>query len=156
MVPSRIVALPALPLTSNGKVDLAALPAPDWGGDARTTTPPRDPVEATLAGIWTDLLGTATAVGVHDNVFAVGGHSLTATRFVARVADRYRVNLPVHHVFASPTIAQLAAIVVADPAFASPDVSSHPELEALSDEDLDELLRAALAQRERRRDTPSA
>jgi hypothetical protein len=89
---------------------------------------------------------------MHDNLFALGGHSLTATRFVARVADTYGVSLPVHHVFATPTIAELAELVSADPQFGQAgDSSRHAELEALSDEDLDDLLRAALAQRNRRR-----
>jgi hypothetical protein len=88
---------------------------------------------------------------VHDNLFALGGHSLTATRFVARAADAFGVSLPVHHVFTGPTIAQLAAVISADPGFG---LASRPpkyaELDELSDEELDELLRAALAQRYRR------
>jgi len=153
MVPSLVVALPALPLTPTAKVDRAALPAPQWGApsSAADRVEPSNPVEATLARIWSDLLATKAPVGVHDNLFALGGHSLTATRFVARVADTYGVSLPVHHVFASPTIAELAEIVSADPNFGVVATSSHhAELEALSDEDLDELLRAALAQRNRR------
>ena len=153
MIPALLVALPALPLTPNAKVDRAALPAPQWRcsviGGGRVQ--PRNPVEATLAKIWSDLLGTETPVGVHDNLFALGGHSLTATRFVARVADTYGVSLPVHHVFAGPTIAELAEVVSADPDFGLAAGSSRQaELDALSDEDLDELLRAALAQRNRR------
>ena len=154
MVPALVVALPALPLTPTAKVDRAALPAPQWGASpsAAGRVQPRNPVEATLAAIWSDLLATEEPVGVHDNLFALGGHSLTATRFVARVADTYGVNLPVHHVFAGPTIAELAEVVSADPHFgAAADSSRHAELDALSDDDLDELLRAALAQRNRRR-----
>jgi amino acid adenylation domain-containing protein len=153
MIPALVVALPALPLTPNAKVDRAALPAPQWGTPASAAghVEPRNPVEATLAKIWSDLLDTPAPVGVHDNLFALGGHSLTATRFVARVADTYGVSLPVHHVFASPTIAELAEVVAADPDFGLAAGSSrHAELDALSDEDLDELLRAALAQRNRR------
>ncbi|MEO6503624.1 MAG: amino acid adenylation domain-containing protein [Jatrophihabitantaceae bacterium] len=154
MVPALIVALPALPLTPNAKVDRAALPAPEW--DVRPATvervEPRNPVEETLARIWGELLATPTAVGVTDNLFALGGHSLTATRFVARVADTYGVNLPVHEVFARPTIAELAEIVAKDPDFGQ--VDSAAELDELSDEALDELLRAALAQRNRRRAAP--
>ncbi len=152
MVPAFIVALPALPLTPNAKVDRAALPAPQWGAPSTTEhAPPRNPVEATLARIWSDLLGNEAKIGVHDNLFALGGHSLTATRFVARVGDAYGVSLPVHHVFASPTIAELAELVSADPNFgAAPASSRHAELDALSDEDLEDLLRAALAQRNRR------
>ena len=154
MIPALVVALPALPLTPNAKVDRAALPAPQWGApsSAAGRVEPRNPVEATLAQIWSDLLATEAPVGVHDNLFALGGHSLTATRFVARVADTYGVSLPVHHVFAGPTIAELAEVISADPDFGHAAGSSrHAELDALSDEDLDELLRAALAQRNRRR-----
>ena len=153
MVPALAVALPALPLTPNAKVDRSALPAPQW--DAPTSAdsvPPRNPVEATLARIWGDLLDTEAPIDVHDNLFALGGHSLTATRFVARVAHTYGVHLPVHQVFAAPTIAELAEMVSADPQFGfAAAASRHAELDALSDEDLEELLRAVLAQRNRRR-----
>ena len=158
MIPELVVALPALPLTPNAKVDRAALPPPQWDAPASAAgrVEPRNPVEATLARIWGDLLDTHAPVGVHDNLFELGGHSLTATRFVARVADTYGVSLPVHHVFAGPTIAELAEVVSADPEFGlAGDSSRHAELDALSDEDLDELLRAALAQRNRRRATAS-
>jgi hypothetical protein len=113
---------------------------------------PRNPVEATLAQIWGDLLGTRAPVGVHDNLFALGGHSLTATRFVARLGDAYGVQLPVHQVFAGPTIAELAEVIAADPDFrVTNSPSRHAELDALSDDELDALLRAAIAQRNRRR-----
>ena len=153
MVPALVVALPALPLTPNAKVDRAALPAPRWGAPPSSAgrVQPRNPVEATLARIWSDLLATQEPVGVHDNLFALGGHSLTITRFVARVADTYGVGLPVHQVYSAPTVAELAGVVSADPDFGLAAGSSrHAELDALSDEDLDELLRAALAQRNRR------
>ena len=154
MIPALMVALPALPMTPTAKVDRAALPAPRWGASpsAAGRVPPRNEVEATLVGIWSDLLATEEPVGVHDNLFAAGGHSLTATRFVARVAGTYGVSLPVHHVFAGPTIAELAEVISADPEFGlATNSSRHAELDALSDDDLDELLRAALAQRNRRR-----
>jgi amino acid adenylation domain-containing protein len=153
MVPDLLIALPTMPLTPNGKVDRAALPAPNWGSllPAGEHVEPRNPVEATLAGIWADLLAVPVRIGAHDNLFAIGGHSLTATRFVARVADTYGVQLPVHQIFARPTIAELAELVTADENFGRVSESRHTELDALSDEDLDELLRAALAQRNRRR-----
>jgi amino acid adenylation domain-containing protein len=153
MVPSLVVTLPALPLTPNAKVDRAALPAPQWGSSpsAVERVEPRNPVEATLVRIWSDILATQEPVGVHDNVFAAGGHSLTATKFVVRLADIYGVNLPIYQVFASPTIAELAEIISADPDFGRATRSPrHVDLDALSNEDLDELLRAALAQRHRR------
>jgi amino acid adenylation domain-containing protein len=157
MVPALAVALPALPLTPSAKVDRSALPAPQWDAPASAdSVPPRNPVEATLARIWGDLLDTQAPIGVHDNLFALGGHSLTATRFVARVVHTYGVHLPVHQVFAGPTIAELAELVSADPQFGlAAAASRHAELDALSDEDLDELLRAVLAQRNRRRASPA-
>ena len=91
-------------------------------------------------------------MGVRDNLFALGGHSLTVTRFVASVGDTYGVKLPVYQVFVSPTIAELAEVIAAYPDFrVTEDLSRHAELDALSDEDLDELLRTALAERNRRR-----
>jgi amino acid adenylation domain-containing protein len=153
MIPGLIVALPALPLTPTAKVDRAALPAPTWEiMPARAGhVDPRNPVEATLAQIWGDLLAAPAPVGVHDNLFALGGHSLTITRFVVRVADTYGVSLPVHQVYNAPTVAELAEVVSAHPDFGVAEASSrYAELDALSDEELDELLRAALAQRNRR------
>ncbi len=154
MIPALVVALPALPLTLTAKVDRASLPAPEWSAvtPAAGRVEPRNSVEATLAQIWGDLLDAHAPVGVHDNLFALGGHSLTATRLVARVGDTYGVELPVHQVFAGPTIAELADVIAAHPDFrVTAGSSRHTELDALSDEDLDELLRAALAQRNRRR-----
>jgi hypothetical protein len=149
-------------LTPTAKVDRASPPAPEWSAVSSSAgrVEPRNPIEATLARIWGDLLETQAPVGVRDNLFALGGHSLTATRFVARVGDTYGVKLPVHQVFLSPTIAELAEVIAAYPDFrATEDLSRHAELAALSDEDLDELsdedldalLRTALAERNRRR-----
>jgi amino acid adenylation domain-containing protein len=158
MIPSLVAALPALPLTPSAQVDRAALPAPHWDGEPSAIghLEPRTPVEATLARIWGDLLATEAPIGVHANLFALGGHSLTATRLVARVADVYGVSLPVHQVFAGPTIAELAEVISADPGFrrAATTAPRHAELSGLSDEDLDELLRAALAERNRRQARP--
>jgi hypothetical protein len=131
-------------------------PLPTGGRSAASSAAgrvePRNPVEATLAQIWGDLLDPPASVGVHDNLFALGGHSLTATRFVARLGDAYGVQLPVHQVLASPTIAELAETVAAHPDFSVTKGSSrHTELDALSDDDLEALLSAALAQRNRRR-----
>jgi hypothetical protein len=132
----------------------AALPAAQWGASsaAADLVKPRNPVEATLARIWADLLAAAAPISVHANLFALGGHSLTATRFVARVADTYHVSLPVHQVFAGPTIAQLAEVISSDPDFGNmPGSPRHAELDALSDKDLEELLHAAISQRNRRK-----
>ncbi len=159
---TAVADLPMLPaaqrdeliIERNRQGDAEALPP-----DLAEHVEPRNPVEATLAQIWGDLLGTQTPVGVHDNLFALGGHSLTVTRFVARLSGTYGVELPVHQVFAGPTIAELAEVITAYPDFRVTKSSSRPtelvalsdeDLDALSDEDLDTLLHAALVHRNRR------
>ncbi|HKV09853.1 MAG TPA: amino acid adenylation domain-containing protein, partial [Thermoanaerobaculia bacterium] len=110
MVPAFFVALPALPLTANGKVDRAALArlGPVPGGGERETVLPRNPLEERLAGIWSEVLGVAT-VGVHDNFFELGGHSLLAVQVISRVSDALGVDLPLAGLFEEPTVAGLAS-----------------------------------------------
>jgi amino acid adenylation domain-containing protein len=120
LVPSRFCILSALPLTANGKVDARALLAaverldgegeePGAAGPERV--PPRNPVEETLAGFWAALLGRRE-VGVHDDFFACGGHSLLAIQLASRVRDAFGVELPLRLLFESPTVADLAGVVV--------------------------------------------
>jgi len=149
MVPT-LVTLPALPLTRDGEVDRAALPAPEWPGPV-TRVPPRNPVETAIAGIWADLLGTTEPIGVHDNLFGLGSGSLAAVRFASWVADTYGVPLPMHRIAAAPTIAALAGIVSADLNSApAGETTGDAELAAMSDDELDDLLRAVRAARYRR------
>ena len=109
MVPSVFVVLDALPLTPSGKVDRRALPEPEGRAEAAAEyVPPRDAVEELLCDIWSQVLGVER-VGVHDDFFDLGGHSLLVTRVLARVRDALRVELPVRAVFERPTVAQLAA-----------------------------------------------
>jgi amino acid adenylation domain-containing protein len=148
MVPA-LVTLTALPLTGDGEVDRAALPAPEW---AVTQAAPGNPVEAAMVRIWSDLLGTTEPVGVHDNLFGLGSGSLAVVRFAAQIADTYGVHLAVHRIVETPTIAALAEIVSADLESARiTEGARAAELAALSDEELDDLLRALFAALGRRR-----
>ncbi len=108
MVPSWFVGLAELPLTSHGKVDRAALPAPDPRlAGAGAGEPPRTPAEEALAELWGEVLGL-DRVGRDDDFFALGGHSLLVTQLVARAREAFGVEMPLRAFFETPTIAALA------------------------------------------------
>jgi amino acid adenylation domain-containing protein/FkbM family methyltransferase len=113
MIPGSYVMLLELPVGPNGKIDRRALPEP-----ARQRTrlkenyaPPRTQPEKLLAEIWEEILGIER-VGIHDNFFALGGHSIRATQLIARLRRTFQIMLPVRSVFEAPTIAALAAVVL--------------------------------------------
>ncbi len=111
MIPSAWVTLEELPLTSNGKLDRKALPAPDPAAGADGfRVPPRDPVEGRVAAIWEELFDVPM-VGVFDDFFDLGGHSLLALRLAVRIRQEFGRELPVATVLASPTVAGLADVL---------------------------------------------
>ena len=112
MMPSAFVVMKEFPLNPNGKVDKKALPAPEF----RTQTmraqhvSPRDHIERLLAGIWCELLGVDD-IGVHDNFFDLGGHSLIGIQLLAQVEQQHGKSLALKTLFQAPTIAGMAKLL---------------------------------------------
>ncbi|SDP94319.1 non-ribosomal peptide synthetase [Lentzea jiangxiensis] len=106
MVPTSVVVVERLPLTANGKVDRNALPEPDSSAHGAYRQP-RTATEHVLAQIFAEVLGL-DRVGIDDNFFDRGGHSLRAIRLIHRVREELGVEIPIHIVFQHSTIATLA------------------------------------------------
>jgi amino acid adenylation domain-containing protein len=108
MVPGAWRVMDALPLTPSGKVDRRSLPEPDALTAAdETHVAPRTPAEQMVADAWAEVLGVRP--GAHDDFFALGGHSLAATRVVARIRRAFGIHLSLRALFEAPTVAGLAA-----------------------------------------------
>src|SRR4029077_2214201 len=159
MVPAALVTLAALPLTANGKVDRAALPAPggepgEAGGAAAGSLAgspaggaPRDAIEESVAAVLAELLDLPQ-VGTGDDFFALGGHSLLAIRVASRLRDLLGVDLPLRAVFENPTAAELAVqarALLAGGGTAGPPLVPLPRAVA-SDEGTGPLLPLSFAQ----------
>jgi amino acid adenylation domain-containing protein len=112
MVPSAVVALEAMPLTANGKLDRAALPVPEAsGGECESTRgAPSDDLERDLQSIWEAMLGIHP-IGVEDSFFDIGGHSLLAIRLLDAVERRFGRTLGLATLFEGPTIRGQAALL---------------------------------------------
>jgi amino acid adenylation domain-containing protein len=112
MIPTHFVFLGSLPLTPNGKVDRKVLPAPSNESTEASATfvGPRTRIEKKLAAIWTNLM-KIEKISVHDDVFELGAHSLTAVRAVTQIREAFGVELPFATLFEAPTIASMAKIL---------------------------------------------
>ncbi|MEK8110156.1 phosphopantetheine-binding protein [Micromonospora sp. M12] len=112
MVPHHYLPIDHIPLSANGKTDLAALPDPWNVVEPTTATPPRTGTEATLVEIWRDVLGRAD-FGVEDNFFELGGDSLHAVHILTRVRDAFALppgtEAGLQVLFENPTVAAFAA-----------------------------------------------
>lgn len=117
MIPTGMMLLDALPLTSNGKVDRRALPAPVLLSASPEPERPCTPLERTLIEIWTQVLGQTlsasqvSSFNIHQSFFTSGGHSLLAAQVVLRINEEMHLNLPIISIFNAPTIAQMAAFI---------------------------------------------
>ncbi|HSK77358.1 MAG TPA: amino acid adenylation domain-containing protein, partial [Thermoanaerobaculia bacterium] len=119
MVPAAFVALPALPLTSSGKLDRKALPEPGSEETSEKPVAPRTPAEELLAAIFAEVLGVGR-VGIAEDFFALGGHSLLATQVASRVRSVFGVELPVRAIFETATVEGLAGRLGASAPVPSP------------------------------------
>lgn len=160
MIPVTFVTMEALPLTPSGKIDRRALAGLETENSQgiEPYEAPRGPVEEKLAEIWAAVL-RIERVGIRDNFFELGGHSLLATQLISRVRNAFKVELPLRKLFESPTVAELASVILE---FEHPskngaantiirDRSGETEelltrIDKLSDEDVDSLLRQTLAE----------
>jgi amino acid adenylation domain-containing protein len=137
MLPGAFVPVERLPMTSSGKLDRGALPAPEdcapalvlphAGGDGRA---PRTAVEERMTAVVAELLGL-DRVGPEDNFFLLGGHSLLGTQIVSRVRDTYGVDLPLRSIFDHPTVAGMGAEI---------ERLLVERVSAMSDDDVEDLL----------------
>ncbi|HLP44298.1 MAG TPA: amino acid adenylation domain-containing protein, partial [Candidatus Kapabacteria bacterium] len=121
MVPAYFVPVEKIPLTSNGKIDSKSLPGPGLKGSEEYAAP-RDAIEKKLTELWTDILvirESAAArqsplveqIGIDDNFFQLGGHSLKATILVSKIDKEFNVKVPLVKVFKSPTIRELSTYI---------------------------------------------
>ncbi|MEO5680212.1 MAG: amino acid adenylation domain-containing protein [Acidimicrobiales bacterium] len=117
MVPSAFTTLGSFPLSTNGKVDRAALPEPEPALPAldRRPAPATTPIEEKVAAIWARVLGLeGIGVGVDDDFFALGGHSLLASQVIAHIREELGTQTPLRAIFEAPTVAGLALRIAAE------------------------------------------
>jgi len=111
MIPAYFITLERLPLNPNGKVDRAALPDPEFGGGTRYTAPVGS-IEIRLVEIWSEVLGIEkNKISTDANFFEIGGHSLNATRMIAKIHKTLNIKIPLAELFKTPTIRELSGYI---------------------------------------------
>ena len=131
MIPSAFVMLDSFPKTSNGKISYRALPAPTFQTQAGTQyEAPRTPIEETIADLFRQLTN-AEKVGLYDNFFQLGGHSLLITQLASRIQSIFEVELSLRTLFEHPTVVDMALMV---------EDKMLEMVEALDDDEIDLLL----------------
>lgn len=115
MIPSAMVSLETLPLTTNGKVDHQALPAPDGDRPALTNSyvAPQNALETLLTNLWAKIPGLER-VGVNDSFFDLGGQSLLATQLLARINELLKIQIPLKTLFAKPAVSDFCAALLSE------------------------------------------
>jgi acyl carrier protein len=144
MIPSAFVFLEEYPLTPNKKIDRKALPAPDQTRPEliQQYMAPRDEIEEATANAFASVL-KVERVGIYDNFFELGGHSLLATQVISRIRNDLNIDLPLRALFESPTVAELALVILKKKIeLVNDDKISKllTDLEGLSAEEVDALL----------------
>jgi amino acid adenylation domain-containing protein len=127
MIPAVIVSIDAIPQTPNGKTDRLRLPVPPRERPQLETifVAPATPMQSELANIWSQILAV-DEVGTHDNFFQLGGDSLGIARIAGHVQQKFNLNVPIKTIFESPTVAQLAEVLLAHPLEAIDDPVDAP------------------------------
>ena len=131
MVPAAFVTLDSFPKTNNGKINYRALPAPTFQtqDDGRYEAP-RNPIEETLVEMFSELTNV-TKIGLYDNFFQLGGHSLLITQLASRIHTTFEVELSLRALFENPTVIDMALLI---------EETMLEKLEALDEEEVELLL----------------
>ena len=151
MVPSVFITLDKLPLTSNGKIDRNVLPAPSQARPEldNVFVAPRTVIEEELAQIWREIL-SIEQIGVHDNFFHLGGHSLSLTQLASRIRKLFQVEVPLRVLFNEPTIEAMTEAIASrhlDLEDSNEIEQMLEELKALSPGEVQALLESGIGER---------
>ncbi|NFG32590.1 hypothetical protein FC788_19935, partial [Clostridium botulinum] len=110
MIPTYFIQLEKMPLTANGKLDRKALPKPNLDISLNEYEAPRNELEETLVKIWSEVLNVKK-IGINDNFFDLGGHSLKATVLMSKIHKELNKEIPLKELFKSPTIKEFGKYI---------------------------------------------